>query len=108
MSRWFPLRALACALVLCGCNKYQAQVRVVSQDNQGGVLAVGGDRNESMPAAQRHIQIHCGEYGYTILKQETVPVGPTPDAGSGAVQATELHMQYRCSFGADENPHGDY
>ena len=64
-------------LIILGCGSLLAcgQAMILSQDPNGGVLAVGGLTEQAMlQSAEEVMRAHCGRRGYRITARNTVVV----------------------------------
>ncbi len=72
-------------LFLLGCG---GGIRVVVQDDEGGLLELSGDEGPAHEAAEQHMRGHCGEGAYRIVFDgvSSVPVraGHGPSAAESA------------------------
>ena len=109
MSR-IGLFGFACAALLSACGT----ARYVSRTQTGGVIALVGDRNKAMEAANQDMAMHCGgPTSYQIVQEGEVVVGTTTtqqdhvhehaNGNTTVVEetttapATEWHVTYQCA-----------
>ena len=62
-------------LLLCVSFVACSSARILSQDANGGVLVVSGSEDGMMKEAEKLMNAHCGNRGFSIIKRDTVIVG---------------------------------
>ena len=75
--RWLSVLALP---LLGGCMLGYAEV--ISQDMNGGVLALKGADKHAMEDANQKMAAHCGPGNFQIVKRESVVIGQRTDSAS--------------------------
>ena len=65
------LSSLACA----GLFEPRGQADLITRDQQGGVYALVGDRGKAWLDLKNKANVHCGQGGYEIVREENAVVG---------------------------------
>jgi pyruvate/2-oxoglutarate dehydrogenase complex dihydrolipoamide acyltransferase (E2) component len=63
------------AFILTGCG----MARLVERTQDGGIIALEGDRDKAWIEAEKEIYSHCGDKSYTIVKEGESVVGSNTD-----------------------------
>ncbi|MEZ4362491.1 MAG: hypothetical protein R3B48_20035 [Kofleriaceae bacterium] len=89
-------------------------IRVVNRSQQGGTIALHGDRNNAMEKAHAEMSRHCGPNNYTIVSEGETVVGTdsaatsetyqekdgtvVQEAGQSTRDAVEWRVVYQCGM----------
>jgi len=72
-------------------------IRVLVQNDDGGVITLVGDRGAAMDAANRAMAKHCGDNRFTIFAEGEEAVGAAnPNNPQQIAVGTEWRVHYNC------------